>query len=161
MKTKIKLLAMALSAVMGLSPGILLASEGHEQGEGKEVKIPDSVGGIWQEIQEHKEGLAKTIKDKKLADVHKVAFEIRDFAKALPEKSKDLPPEKLGRVQSSVKQIEKLAADLDSTGDAGDQAGTEANFKKLEGVLKLIEAQYPAEMLKAAGEKPEHSEHHD
>ncbi len=143
-------------AAAGLFSGRM--AQGHEKDEkadhagkkGEEMKIPDTIGGIWHEIQEHKEELGKIIKDKKLADVHKAAFKIRDYAKALPDKSKGLAAEKLTRVQSSVKQIEKLAADLDASGDAGDQAKTEANFKKLEGVLKLIEAQYSAEMLKMA-----------
>lgn len=155
MKIRTKMMAITLSATMGLFSTSLLQADGddeksgHEHKEGEAMKIPDTVAGIWQEIQEHKEELAKTIKDKKLAHVHKTAFEIRDYAKALPDKSKDLPAEKMTRLQAAVKQIEKIASDLDSTGDAGDQAGTESNFKKLEGALKLIEVQYPAEMLKA------------
>lgn len=156
MKLKTTLMAMALSAAMGLFSWNLFAHEGHGDGhgnpshsKGEQMKIPHTVSGIWHEIQEHKDQLAKIIKDRKLADVHKVAFEIRDYAKALPEKSKDLSAEKMTRLQSAVKQIEKLASDLDSTGDAGDQSGTEANFKKLEGALKLIDTQYPAEMLKS------------
>ena len=156
MKIKMKLTVIALLAAMGLFIGNRVQGEepgGHAEKEGAELKIPDTVGGIWQEIQEHKEQLAQIIKEKKLADVHKAAFKIRDYVKALPEKSKSLSAENLARVQSAIKQIEKLASDLDATGDASDQAGTESNFKKLEGVLKLVEAQYPAEMLKPAGEK--------
>lgn len=155
MKIKLKLTALALSAAMGLFNGSVLQAHEHDEKaekghkEGKEMKMPDTIGGIWHEIQEHKEGLAMTIKVKELADVHKTAFEIRDFAKALLAKSKSLPAEKMTRLQSAVKQIEKIASDLDSTGDAGDQAGTEANFKKLEGALKLVEAQYSPEMLKS------------
>ncbi len=167
MKIKTQLMSIALSAAMGLFSWNLSANEGHGEGhgdhkdhnKGEEMKMPDTLGGIWHEIQEHKEELEKTIKDKKLADVHKTAFEIRDYAKALIEKSKSLPVEKMTRLQSAIKQIEKLASDLDSTGDANDQAGTEANFKKLEGALKLVEAQYPPDMLKGSGENSEH--HHD
>jgi len=108
------------------------------------MQIPDTAAGILKEVQTHTTLLAATIREKKLSEVHQVAFMIRDLVNALPEKSKDLPADKLTRVQASAKQVAKLAGDLDATGDANDQAGTEANFKKLEGILKLIEAQYPA-----------------
>lgn len=137
-------LATALIATLGLFQGSLRAEEAEHGEAGEAVKIPDTLTGVWQEILEHKLALDSTIKASKLADVHKVAFAIRDLVKALPDKSKDLPADKLQRVQSGVKQVEKLASELDKTGDAGDQAATEANAKKLDGVLKLIEAQYPA-----------------
>lgn len=142
------LAVLVLGFAFNFLPNALHANEeGHEAGAGEPLKIPDTITGVWQEIQEHKEELNKIIKDKKLSDVHKTAFAIRDFAKALPDKSKDLPEEKLQRLKSAIKQIEKLAADLDESGDANNQAATEANFKKLEGALKLIEAQYPSGAL--------------
>lgn len=135
MKTRLLL----IGAIFGLLNLTAQAAE-----EGMKMQIPDTAAGILKQVQAHKDVLATTIQQKKLSEVHQVAFMIRDLVNALPEKSKDLPADKLTRVQASAKQVAKLAADLDATGDANDQAGTEANFKKLEGVLKLIEAQYPA-----------------
>ena len=74
----------------------------------------------------------------KLADVHHHAFAIRDLAKALPAKAEKA---KKAQVEGAVKNIAKLAEDLDKTGDAGDQAGTEANLKKLDGVLMALDRQ--------------------
>jgi hypothetical protein len=52
------------------------------------------------------------------------------------------------------KELADIVKRLDESGDANDQAGTEANFKKLQGILKTIEAQYPPETLKTSeGEK--------
>lgn len=164
MKIRTKMMAIALCATMGMLGSNLVQAHGdhektsHDKKDSEPIKVPDTVAGIWHEIQEHKEELQKTISEKKLAEVHELAFEIRDYAKAMPDKSKDLPTEKMTRLQSAIKQIEKIASDLDSTGDAGDQAGTESNFKKLEGALKLIEVQYPPQTLKASEEKSEH--HH-
>jgi len=136
---KNRLLLTIVGAILGLLNLTAQAAE-----EGSKMQIPDTAAGILKEVQAHKNLLATTIQEKKLSEVHQVAFMIRDLVNALPEKSKDLSADKLTRVQTSAKQVAKLAADLDATGDANEQAGTEANFKKLEGVLKLIEAQYPA-----------------
>jgi len=62
---------------------------------------------------------------------------------ALPDKSKDLDAEKLGKLKANAKFVADLAKRLDQAGDSKDQAGTEANFKKLQGILKSIEALYP------------------
>lgn len=111
--------------------------EKHEEKEGK-MKIPDTVEGIWTEIHHHHTELAETVKNKKLADVHHHAFAIRDLAKALPDK---VEADKKTKVEGAVKNISKLADQLDKAGDDGNQADTEAHLKKLDGVLKMLEAQ--------------------
>jgi lipopolysaccharide export LptBFGC system permease protein LptF len=114
--------------------------------EEKEVKtqIPDTVAGILQAVQTDETELGKTIAAKKLEDVHHLAFAIRDLVNALPEKSKDLDSEKLGKLKANAKFVASLADRLDKSGDDKDQAGTEANFKKLQDLLKQIESLYPA-----------------
>ena len=109
--------------------------EGHEKGK---VKIPDTVESIWKEIHTHHMELAETVKSKKLADVHHHAFAIRDLAKALSAK---VPADSKSKVQGTVKNIAKLAEALDESGDANDQAKTEANLKKLDGLIKMLENQ--------------------
>ncbi len=136
------LLAFALRLVP-----IASAMDEHEH-EGGKAKIPDTVAAIWSEVKEHEEELGKTIAEKKLDKVHEIAFEIRDYVNALPDKSKDLPADKLAKVKASAKFVASLADRLDKSGDANDQAGTEANFKRLQTILKDIETQYPASMLK-------------
>ena len=137
--------------LLGLALGICrlpmaAAVEEPEHKEG-EAKIPDTVGGIWAEVKEHEEELGKTVADKKLDKVHEAAFEIRDLVNALPDKSMDLPADSLAKVTSNARYVADIAKRLDESGDAGDQAATEANFTKLQGLLKTIEAQYPPEIL--------------
>ncbi|MEO7300556.1 MAG: hypothetical protein ABI042_18480 [Verrucomicrobiota bacterium] len=147
---KIKtLLAMGLCAAIGLTTSTVSLraddkehkehkeGEKHEEKEGK-MKIPDTVEGIWTEIHHHHTELAETVKNKKLADVHHHAFAIRDLAKALPDK---VEADKKTKVEGAVKNISKLADQLDKAGDDGNQADTEAHLKKLDGVLKMLEAQ--------------------
>jgi len=146
---------MGLCAAIGLlnNTTTLLAQE-HKVGEkheekGEKIKIPDTVEGIFKEIHHHHMELAETVKNKKLADVHHHAFAIRDLANALPAKA---PADKKAQVQGTAKNIGKLAEDLDASGDANDQAKTEANLKKLDGLLKVLETQFG---IKAEG-KEEH-----
>jgi hypothetical protein len=129
-----------------LNAPVLLADDhtSHIQGGGghhaqaEKVVIPDDIQGIWGAIHEKHEHLIETVQNKKLADVHQIAFAIRDLAKALPDKvSSDKKP----RVEGAVQNIAKIAEALDRTGDAGDQKGTEANLRRLEGILKTLEAQ--------------------
>jgi hypothetical protein len=138
----IGLLALSIGRISGV-----WSAEEHEHKKGT-AKIPDSIGGIWHEVKQHEEELGKIIKDKKLNNVHEIAFEIRDLVNALPDKSKDLTADKLARVKANAKFVSELAERLDKSGDANDQAGTESNFKKLQGILKTIEMQYPTEKLK-------------
>ena len=115
--------------------------------------IPSTVAGIWTEVKKQEEQLGKLIADKNLDKVHALAFEIRDLVNALPDKSADLAADKLAMLKANVKYVADLAKRLDESGDANDQALTEASFKKLEGILKTIEAQYPAETLKVEATK--------
>ncbi len=146
MKTK-WFVIVALSMALTLAR-LASAAEEPEHREG-ETKIPATIGGIWAEVKEHEEELGKIIADKKLDKVHEAAFEIRDLVNALPDKSEDLSADNLGKVKSNARYVADIANRLDESGDAGDQAATEANFGKLQGFLKTIETQYPPETLAA------------
>lgn len=143
--TKLTIILLALAVSLPVVPAVSAAEE-HEHKDGKAM-IPDTVAGIWGEVKEHEEELGKAIAAKKLDGVHEIAFEIRDMVNALPDKSK-LDADKMAKLKSNAKFVDALATRLDESGDAKDQAGTEANFKKLRGILKTIEALYPAAMLK-------------
>lgn len=130
---------MGLCAAIGLmSLGTNRAFAEDEKPEAK-MKIPDTVEGIFKEIHTHHMELADVVKTKKLADVHHHAFAIRDLANALPAKA---AADKKKQVEGTVKNIAKLAGDLDESGDANDQAKTEANLKKMDGLIKVLETQF-------------------
>ena len=126
--------ALAFTAIS--SHTAIAAEEAKEKSE--KMTIPETADGIMQEIHKHHGELDTVVKSKKLADVHHHAFAIRDLANALPAK---VAADKKARVEGSAKNIAKLAEDLDKTGDANDQAGTEANLKKLDGVLMALMSQ--------------------
>lgn len=139
MKTK-TLLAMGLCAAIGLSiSSAALAQEhdGHQHAESAEqIKIPETVDGIIKEIHKQQEALHDVVKAKKLAEVHHYAFAIRDLAKALPAKAN---PDMRKMVENAVKRVSQIAESLDKSGDAGNQAATEANVKKMDAALKILE----------------------
>ncbi len=136
-----RIITLSFCAALGLALSTLNAvgaEEKHEGAEKSQMKIPETADGILAEIHKHHGELADVVKNHKLADVHHHAFAIRDLAKALVDKA---APDKKQRVQGAANNIAKLAEDLDKTGDANDQAGTEANLKKLDGVLMALDQQ--------------------
>lgn len=145
-KTKM-LLAMGFGAAIIIATPTLRAEmkdmkgmESAEKSETKmEINIPATGEGIWQEIHKRHGELEEVVKSKKLDDVHHHAFAIRDLAKALVAKT---PANKKTVVKATVKKISMLAAELDKSGDAGDQAATEVNMKKFDGTLDNLEAQF-------------------
>ena len=115
--------------------------------EAAPMQIPATSAAVWQGIDQQVAALSKAIQTGAFDEVHHRAFAIRDLVAALPARSGSLPAEKLAQVNANVKFVAALAQRLDATGDAKDKAGTESNFKKLQGILTAVRADYP----KAAG----------
>ena len=130
--------ACAAFAFTGLTSQTVFAAEKEHAEKNEKMAMPDTADGIMAEIHKHHGELADVVKSKKLADVHHHAFAIRDLANGLPAK---VAADKKARVEGSAKNIAKLAEDLDKSGDDNNQAGTEANLKKLDGVLMALEKQ--------------------
>jgi hypothetical protein len=107
-----------------------------------------TVGELWRGVKVHETDLQRLVQAKDLANVHEVAFALRDLVAAMPDQSTQLPPEQLAKLKGNVKYVATLAERLDATGDAKDQPATERNLKQLESVLGAIEALYPEGALK-------------
>jgi lipopolysaccharide export LptBFGC system permease protein LptF len=146
-KTALITSLLALAVSFWLVPPAFAADEPEVK-----IKIPDTAAGIFKEVKQHEDELGKTIADKKLEDVHHLAFAIRDLVNALSDKSKDLAADKLTKLKANAKFIASLADRLDKSGDDKDQAGTEANFKKLQDLLKQIRSLYPDSVSKSSAE---------
>lgn len=136
MKLK-SLFTVGICSVFALMSATTLPARAEEE-KAEKTMIPETVEGICKAIHEHHMELAATVKSKKLADVHHHAFAIRDLANALPAKA---AADKKKAVEGTAKNISKLASDLDESGDANDQAKTEANLKKMDGMIKVLEKQ--------------------
>lgn len=139
--------ATALRIIAGgtiLAVGLIFNTLAHaEEKAFTPVQIPATRAAIWRSIDKETELLDALIQAGKFEEVHHRAFAIRDLVAALPARSGSLPPDKLAQVKSNVQFVATLAQRLDATGDANDKAGTASNFKKLQGVLSAIRANYP------------------
>lgn len=102
---------------------------------------------IWLDIQTNQKTLAQMISSKNVSRAEDPAFLIRDLVGQMVKESTDLPAEKMTRLKQLSQDIQKLASDLDSTGDANNVVGTEANAKKLADALHSVAALYPAGTL--------------
>lgn len=107
-----------------------------------EQNIPATVPALWQAIDKKSAELQQTIQHGSLADVHHVAFAVRDLVAALPAKSTTLPAEKQAAIKAGVKFVATLAERLDASGDANDKAGAQSNYDKLTKVLSQLRANY-------------------
>jgi hypothetical protein len=139
MKTS-RLLAIAFAALASitLSTPMLLAHEGHDHGARTKVAVADTADGILQEIQKQHALISTAVTGKNLNGVHDPIEAIPALAKALPDKVAD---DKKARVQGSVNNLTKAADSLHHAADAGDQAKAEAELKKLDGVLLVLNQQ--------------------
>lgn len=107
-------------------------------------QIPATADGIWQAIDAKTAKLGKAIQSGALADVHHLAYAVRDLVAALPERSKSLPADKQAKVQGSVKFVATLADRLDKSGDANNKADAQSQYEKLMKVLEGLRANYSA-----------------
>jgi hypothetical protein len=91
------------------------------------------------------------IKGKKLDQVHEIAFEIRDLARTLPDRSPTLPASKQKQLAAHIKAIGRTAELLDKYGDAKNLRATHTQHRVLHQHLFAIQHLYPAGALNAAG----------
>jgi hypothetical protein len=147
------MLVMSFAALL-LAGGSVRADDGHAGGKndagemsgmemhkGMKMKTPGDVNGLWAQIHIHHGKLDATVKAKKLDEVHTHAFAVRDLVKKVAAKA---PTAKKAAVKAGVKNISKLAEALDKSGDAGDQAATEANLAKFDAALRDLQGLFDA-----------------
>jgi plastocyanin len=142
----------------------------HDHGSGHEghagmAKSADPAQGVsaWTELKSVRAAIAKLIETGKLAEVHNQAERLAPLGEALTVGAKGLADDKRVRLEATLRQLAGLGKSLDKAGDAGDSAASSRELKRLDGVIALIEAQYPADLLPtvpAPAAKPaEHGSH--
>lgn len=102
----------------------------------------------WADIQSQVKDLDLLVKEKRLDEVHPVAFEIRDLVRTLPDKSQGLAAADQKRLEAQVRIVDRLAEQLDRYGDAGNAAGTVRQQQALLRTLGTIQNLYPKGSLK-------------
>ncbi len=120
-------------------------------------------GSAWGELKAARDSVSQLIESGKLAEVHNQAEKLAPLADALRTGAKTLPEDKRTRIEGTLKQLTELGKTLDKAGDSADVEATRRELKRLDGVITLIQAQYPADLLSKvaaqAGAPAEHSGH--
>ncbi len=149
MKTQKHKSHLALALVAGAS--LLLASpfvraedkKDHEHAESS-MAMPATAAAALDKAHDLHMEIAALVKAKNLKPVHESAEKMTETLNMLPGLSKDLPADKLKRVEGAVKNLAKALDALHDAADEGNQAGTEKQLSAVDSLLKVVTAQYPA-----------------
>ena len=121
----------------------------HEKGESHfKVTPPADVKAAWTLITTKVAEAGKLLADKKVEPVHEIAEHLEAAVAVLEEKSTMVTGDKKTRLASALKQLGKAVDDLHHAGEDNNAARAGAELKKIQGILPLVEAQYPAGVLK-------------
>lgn len=143
------------AALVGFALSAALAStvngaEPAAHSHGASAPVPKSATEAWGQINGLRLKLGQLVQEKKLKEVHEVVETMTSVVKALPALSKDLPADKLKRAEGAVNNLAKALDAAHDAADEGEQANTEKHAKSVEALLKVLAAQYPAEVASAA-----------
>ncbi len=143
-------LPLAASADSGHADKAESASEeGHHGGHGAPAMENASLAGAWTALTGARDAIADDVKSGALDDVHAKAEPLPKLVAALLEESGDLDAGKRARVEGAAKQVTRVADALHVAADGGDADRTRKELSRLDGLLELIRAQYPAGALDA------------
>ena len=101
----------------------------------------------WRQVLSDAADLDKTIRAGKLADVHEIAFAVRDNVVTLPYKSSGLSAGAKKKLDVQVRLVADIAVQLDKAGDANDVRATRLQQARLQQALRAVAALYPAGTL--------------
>lgn len=166
-----RMLATALAALVSLAmPLAACADSGHDDAaegtsegghsgtHGAGTAEPSSLSGAWAALVSARDAISDDVESGALANVHAKAEPLPELADSLLDHSRDLEPGKRARVEGAVKQVARVADALHVAADRGDATRTRKELERLNGLLDLIRAQYPAAALdKAAHGQEGHS----
>ncbi len=141
-----------LCALFATTPA--LADNGHEAHEdmsdmpGMEHAASPANGAFaWAELKALRDSIAQAIESGKLAEIHEQSERLAPLAQALSDGAKSFPEAKRTRIEATLRQLPQIAEALHSAADVGNTDATRRELKRFDGVLALIEAQYPADAL--------------
>lgn len=145
------------SALVFLSPQPTFADSGHDHdaqaagGHGDSVPAGSysSTSQAWATVKKSVSAASQAIGAGDLKPVHEASEQLDGAVKYLQTAGGIADADKKLRAEATLKQLLTLSGELHIAADAGDSAKSASALKKIEGVMKLIEIQYPAEALVA------------
>jgi hypothetical protein len=128
-----------------------LAQDKHGHGkEEKHFKVtpPADIKAAWSLITAKLADAGKLLAEKKVEPIHEITEHLEAAVHVLGEKSDMVTGEKKARLTSALKQLDKAVDELHHGAEEKDAARVGVELKKIQGLLPLVEAQYPAGTLK-------------
>ncbi|MFZ5496559.1 MAG: heavy metal-binding domain-containing protein [Verrucomicrobiota bacterium] len=111
---------------------------------------PASATVAWGQINGLRARLVALVENNDLEAVHGVTEMLAAVVRALPAASHDLSADKLKRVEGAVNNLAKALDAAHVAADGKNQVATERHVKTIEALLKVLAAQYPAEIAATA-----------
>lgn len=136
-------LALVAGASLLLTSPLLRAHDDKKEAGHGEMAMPTTAAAALDKAHALHMELAEQVKAKNLKPVHELAEQLTETLNMLPGLSKDLPAEKLKRVEGAVKNLAKALDAMHDAADEGKQDGTEKQLGTVESLLKIVTAQYP------------------
>jgi hypothetical protein len=111
-----------------------------KKGPEQDIAYAQSAEGTHERIQELRGILNDALEKKNLELIHDDMYYLEGLCRAL---SSRLDGEKKEQVDAILKDLTKIADEIDNSAGRGNQAATEANLQKLMEKLKTLEDQFP------------------
>ena len=145
------------SALVFLSPQPTFADPGHNhdvpatggQGHSGPAGSFSSTGQAWGVVKKAISTASEAIGAGDLKPVHEATEQLDGAVKYLQTAGGITDADKKLRAEAALKQMLTLSGELHVAADAGDAAKSTSALKKIEGAMKLVAIQYPAEALTA------------
>ena len=158
--TSLRSTLIASIASIGLASAIpALAEQGHGHEHGKEqdhgkkephfkVAPPATVKDAWVLITGKIADAEKHLSESTVEPVHEIGEQLEAAVHTLQEKSDMVAAEKKANLTSALKQLDKAIDGLHHAAEENDAGHAKTELKKITLLLPLIEALYPAGVLK-------------
>ncbi len=148
--TQTSALVLGLALQRLAAPAFAAAAPAAHEHSAAAPAAPKSAAETWGQINGLRAKLTSLAESKKLAEVHDVTETLSATLKGLATASKDLPADKLKRVQGAVANLAKALDAAHDAADENNQASVEKQLKGIEALLKVLAAQYPADIAATA-----------
>lgn len=129
-----------------VTPAVQAPSAGQESGHGDHgAPVPPvtpaaTADAAWDQIAAGQKKLEAAIQNGQLADVHHLAFSIRDLVEALAAKTTGLSAADVAALKQAVAAVRTSAGKLDQFGDSGNLGGTEKEYAQMVTLLGQVKA---------------------
>jgi len=133
-----------------ITPGLAQKKHDHAHGKDKHFKVtpPADIKAAWSLITTKVAEANRLLADKKVEPIHEIGEQLEAAVHVLQEKSPMVTGDRKIRLSSVLKQLDKAVDDLHHAAEDKDAARVGLELKKIQGLLPLVEGQYPAGALK-------------